>query len=113
MMLQPFFTTALCFQVVGCNSARWAFRLPSPEHPGTWIHLKYAPCEENGCCITETIWCWNEVTNSEEFISENTQYFSEGDCFNKLPLYNPFEGYGPEWIISPPSPCGLSCYIDN
>ena len=89
-------------------------KLPGPGEQYSWIHLKYTPCEENGCCVTEAIWCWNRNTNSPELIGKpTTQYVTEGDCRNKSPLYNPFEGYGPEWLIGPPSPCGFSCYIDN
>jgi hypothetical protein len=75
----------------------------------------YAPCENDGCCISIVEMCWNNATQTAEVVNETLQYSTSENCENTTPLYNPFDVpiYGPEWEVNPPSPCRKSCYIDN
>ncbi len=94
----------------GCAS--WAYaKLPGgPTHPDR-IRFIPVPCEEDGCCVTEIEYCYNEITEKIESTIATTQYYGSSYCFDKAPLYDPFEDYPPEWIRGPVHPCFPSCWI--
>lgn len=94
----------------GCGTARYASKQVAPS--ARLYRFIIVPCEENGCCINEIHVCWDIQLNQMVIVQEISQVITEGDCPSKEPLYNPFEGYGPEWNVSPPQPCIELCWWD-
>ncbi len=95
----------------GCNSVWTYYRPAAITHPVSLVWVRHVPCEPDGCCVTTKNMCWfNGVVIQ---LSESTQYVSTEDCTTLQPLYNPFEGFGPEWVDWGHTPCAASCYMEN